>query len=45
MFSQGTPADGTITGHVGAEPSLAANSIWQGLPAVQPARSTPTTTR
>jgi len=35
MFSQGTPTDGTITGHVGAEPSLAANSIWQGLPAVQ----------
>ena len=35
MFSQGSPSDGSITGHVGAEPSLAANSIWQGLPAVQ----------
>ena len=35
MFSRGSPSDGSITGHVGAEPSLAANSIWQGLPAVQ----------
>lgn len=36
MFSQGSPADdGSITGTVVDEPTLAANSIWQGLPAVQ----------
>jgi iron complex transport system substrate-binding protein len=36
MFSQGSPApDGAITGTVGDEPSLAASTIWQGLPAVQ----------
>ncbi len=36
MFTQGSPAeDGSITGTVADEPTLAANSIWQGLPAVQ----------
>ncbi|WP_420121013.1 ABC transporter substrate-binding protein [Nakamurella sp.] len=36
MFSQGSPAaDGSITGTVVDEPTVAANSIWQGLPAVR----------
>ncbi|HEY5882372.1 MAG TPA: ABC transporter substrate-binding protein [Nakamurella sp.] len=35
MFSQGNPTDGTITGTVVDEPALAANGIWQSLPAVQ----------
>ncbi len=42
MFSQGSPAaDGSITGTVVDEPALTANSIWQGLPAVQAAAINP----
>lgn len=36
MFTQGSPAaDGTISGTVADEPTLAASSLWQSLPAVQ----------
>lgn len=36
VFSQGSPAaDGAISGTVADDPTLAANSIWQGLPAVR----------